>query len=215
MLGTVVVVLFLASVVVFGLWRLWITLGPRFGTLAHPAADWMVQNLFVSCYVGFVLTVPFGVGSLVSSLPEGKQPACLRRWFLNRTCALAGRAGVLAVLGSMALMAIAILVRWMTSVWHDPATRPFSLVRRPGGLSYGVSMCWRDYIEGVRQRRQESGAAEPGETFEDVAAMMLAFIELYEPTDMMTEDGGHLWREKPMIGEIEQYANTGGEDAAG
>lgn len=71
-------------------------------------------------------------------------------------------------------------------------------------------MEWAEYIEGVRQRRQESGVAEPGETFEDVAAMMLAFAETHEPTDMMTEDGMHLWRPKPVFDEIEQYANEGG-----
>lgn len=70
-------------------------------------------------------------------------------------------------------------------------------------------MCWREYVEGVRQRRQESGAAEPEETFEDVAAMMLAFLEMHEPTDMVTEDGGHLWRQKPVFDEIERHANEG------
>ena len=72
-------------------------------------------------------------------------------------------------------------------------------------------MSWSEYIEGVRQRRQENGVAEPGETFEDVAAMMLAFVEMHEPTDMMTADGAHLWRQKPVFDEIEKHANEGRE----
>ena len=117
MLGAFVFVLFLASVIVFGSWKLWITLEPSFGTLAHSSADWMVRNLFVSCYVGFALTVPFGVGSLVNHLSEGKQPASLRGLFLNKPCTLAGRAGAPILAAHAVRVACASALVFAISFW--------------------------------------------------------------------------------------------------
>lgn len=76
-------------------------------------------------------------------------------------------------------------------------------------------MEWQEYLESVWQRRRDNGIAEPGETVEDVEAMVLAFQETFEPTDDMTADGMHIWRRKPVFDEIERYANEGGGEESG
>ena len=67
-------------------------------------------------------------------------------------------------------------------------------------------------IESIWQLRQGNGVAEPGETIKDVAAMLLTLVETYEPTGETDANGMHVWRQKPVLDEIEQYANKGDDE---